>query len=322
MIEPVLNEAFGTDQMRAAAATGLETIDVPPIEVTPIHRGNRKQTAIARFERREPIVVQTAPKQSQLQTEAALLEEIRQRTAVPVPQVLTTGTHGDATYLLTTYVAGQDLHKQFTTLDSASQCTLANWFGRALAHLHDVFSFDGYGQLTVSDGALSADNADWEPWFRDFAAQALDRLPAAFDPVRNELATLFNDASVDSNTESRLFPWDFRPGNALIVDGSVTALVDWEAPLAAPPALAVAKSQYLVSDWYVDDPEPLRTAFTNGYTDSRTFPTVRPVHRAAAIAASAVDSTGVVTNPHYPPLDRDGAIAFHLNALEAVLHDS
>ena len=322
MTEPVLNNAFETDQMRVAAAAGLAIIDAPPIEVTPIHRGNRKQTAIARFERREPVVVQTASAQSQLQTEAALLEQIRQRTAVPVPQVLATGTRGDTAYLLTSYVAGQDLHKQFTTLTSASQRTLAAWFGRALAHLHDAFSFDGYGQLTVSDKTLSADTAEWEPWFREFADQALKDLPAAFDPVRNELAGLFNDASIDSSTESRLFPWDFRPGNALIVDESVTAVVDWEAPLAAPPALAVAKSQYLMSDWYVDDPEPLRTAFKNGYTDIRTYPTIRPVHRAAAIAASAVDSTGVVTNPHYPPLNKHEAIEFHLNALETVLDDT
>lgn len=59
MTEPVLNNAFETDQMRGAAAAGLATIDAPPIEVTPIHRGNRKLTAIARFGRREPVVVQT-----------------------------------------------------------------------------------------------------------------------------------------------------------------------------------------------------------------------------------------------------------------------
>ena len=236
--------------------------------------------------------------------------------------MLAAGAHGDVAYMLTGYVAGEDLHREFTTLGLGSQCSLANWFGRALARLHEAFSFDGYGQLRLSDGGFTAHASDWEAWFREYATHAVDRLPTAFDPVRNELNALFTDFSAEPNTPSRLFPWDFRPGNALVDDGSVTAVVDWEAPLAAPPALSVAKSAYLVADWYVDDPEPLRTAFRDGYSDIRAWPTIRPAHRAAAIVESAVDSTGTVTNPHYPPLDRNEATAFHLNALEAVIDNA
>jgi aminoglycoside phosphotransferase (APT) family kinase protein len=322
MIEPVLNEVFETDQMRAAAAAGLATIDERPIEVTPINRGNRKQTAIVRFIRRGPVVVQLTAEQMWLRTEAALLNEIRQRTFVPVPPVLAAGTHDDIAYMLTAYVAGDDLHSQFATLDSVSQCTLAHWFGRALARLHEAFIFDGYGRLRLSDGTFTAHSTDLEPWFHHFTTQAVDRLPAAFDPIRNELDALLNGVSIDTDTPSRLFPWDFRPGNALVDDGSVTAVLDWEAPLAAPPALSVAKSQYLVADWYVDDPKPVRTSFKNGYNDIRTFPTIRPAYRAAAIAESAVDSTGTVTNPHYPPVGRREAIAFHLDALQTIINDT
>ncbi len=319
MIESALKEAFENDQMRAGAAAGLATIDEPPIDVTPIHRGNRKQTAIARFDGRRPVVVQATSERMWLRTEAALLKEIRQRTVVPVPPVLAAGTHNDVGYMLTDYVQGEDLHSRFTTFDSASRCALASWFGSTLARLHEAFSFDGYGPLRLSDGTFTSHTADWEPWFRDFATQAVDRLPAAFDPIRNELDGLFNSLSIDPDPPSRLFPWDFRPGNALVADGCVTAVLDWEAPLAASPPLSVAKSIYLVADWYVDDSKPLRTAFRDGYTDIRAFPTIRPVHRAAAIAESAVDSAGTVTNPHYPPVGRDEAIAFHLNALEAVI---
>jgi aminoglycoside phosphotransferase (APT) family kinase protein len=112
-----------------------------------------------------------------------------------------------------------------------------------------------------------------------------------------------------------LFPWDLRPGNALVADGDLAAVLDWEAPLAAAPALSVAKASYLVADWYVDDPDPLREAFVAGYERVRPSPTVRSAHRIAAIADSAVDSRGIVTNPGYPERDRDAAVAFHRSAL-------
>lgn len=83
----------------------------------------------------------------------------------------------------------------------------------------------------------------------------------------------------DTAPTARLFPWDFRPGNALLADGDLAAILDWEAPLAAPAALSVAKREYLVAD-------------------------------------SAVDSTGAVTNPGYPELDRNDAVVFHRRALE------
>ena len=319
MTEPRLEAAFETDRMRAAAAAGLASIDEPPIEVEPIHRGNRKQTAVARFDEHEPVVVQVCDKQTWLRTESALLEAIRQRTFVPVPPVVAAGTHDEVAYLVTGYVAGTDLHGRFTAYDAASRRALVGWFGRALARLHEAFGFGGYGRLGLSDGTFVARSADWESWFREFATGAVDGLPAAFDPIRTELDALFDGVPVDPDPPSRLFPWDFRPGNALVDDGSVTAVLDWEAPLAAPPALSVAKSVYLVADWYADDPEPLRTAFRDGYTAIRAYPTVRPAHRAAAIAESAVDSAGRVTNPRYPPVGRDEAVDFHLDALKAVI---
>ncbi|MGM0717794.1 MAG: hypothetical protein ACQET5_11620, partial [Halobacteriota archaeon] len=74
--------------LRAAADAALAAIDAPPMEIEPLRRGNRKQTAIARFEERGPVVVQVCPERTWLRTEAALLGELRRRTFVPVPPVL------------------------------------------------------------------------------------------------------------------------------------------------------------------------------------------------------------------------------------------
>lgn len=324
MNEPSLGEAFETESLRAAAAAALRVLEESPIEVTRINRGNRKQTAIARFEARGPVVIQVCSERTWLRTEAALLLKIRQRTFVPVPPVLAAGTHDGVAYMLTAYVAGEDLHERFTTVSAETRRGLARWFGKALARLHEAFGFDAFGRLSVSEetSSLTADRSDFSQWFRDFGRRALARLPPAFDPVRSDLDALFDTPAVESSHPSRLFPWDFRPGNALVADGSVTAVVDWEVPLAGPPALSVAKSEYLVADWYADDPEPLRQAFRDGYAEIRNFPTVHPIHRGVAIAESAVDSSGAVTNPRYPAVGREEAIAFHLDALEAVVTEA
>ena len=314
MTDPWRSAPFDGGPLRAAAEAALAAIDVSPLEVEPLSRGNRKRTAIAKVEGRGPVVIQVCPESTWLRTEATLLRQLRQRTFVPVPPVLAAGTHEGVAYTLTAYVPGDDLHERFVTLDSDGQRDLVRWFGRALARLHDTFQFDGYGSLVTSGDRFTTTRTDWGSWFREYAREAIDRLPAAFDPVRDDLDATVANAPTGA-PGARLFPWDFRPGNALVADGSVTAVLDWEAPLAAAPALSVAKSEYLVADWYVADPEPLRRAFREGYATVRPCPSIPPAYRVAAIAESAVDSSGTVTNPRYPPVGRDESIAFHRNAL-------
>ena len=318
MSDALLAGAFGDERARAAAAVALDAVAEEPIDIEAITRGNRKETAIARFPTRGPVVVQVATEAAWLRTEATLLRAIRERTFVPVPPVLTAGTNEGVAYMLTAYVAGGDLHAAFAAVDSETRRDLARWFGRALARLHDAFAFDTFGRLELGESGFTASQPDWEAWFEAYGSRAIDRLPAAFDDIADELRDLLAEPP-DSEPTPRLFPWDFRPGNALVVDGSVTAVLDWEAPLAAPPALSIAKAEYLVADWYVDDPAPLRAGFRAGYESVRAMPAVAPAHRAVAIAASAVDSAGRVTNPRYPPVDREAAVAFHREALASVL---
>ncbi len=318
MSETLLADAFESGSLRAAGAVALGTLDESPVNVEPIRRGSRKRTAVARFEERGPVVVQVCDERTWLRTEAALLQEIREQTFVPVPPVLAAGTHDGVAYMLTAYVAGDDLHEKFTIVDGEARREIARWFGKSLGRLHEAFEFDAYGTLVLTEGSFTAQHDDWETWFQEYGRRAIDRLPPAFDPLRGDLQDLFATPS-ESDPAARLFPWDFRPGNALIANNSITAVLDWEAPVAAAPALSVAKSEYLVADWYVDDPEPLRQAFRDGYTAVNDYPSIHPAHRAAAIAESAVDSSGRVTNPRYPPVGRDEAVAFHRGALEDVL---
>lgn len=318
MTEIVDDEAY-----QRAIPTALAAVTAPPpVTVAPLGRGNRKRTLLVRFERKRPVVIQLCRDRHRLRTEATLVARIRTETPVPVPEVLATGMAGRVSFMVTAYVPGVDLHERFPELAHTTQRQLAEQFGTALAHLHERFRFDRYGSLSVVDGELTGETEDWHGWLTEYGQAAIARLPSEFDPIRGRLRDVCAGEPDGQSPSAHLFPWDFRPGNTRVADGEIAAIVDWETPLAATPALSVAKAEYLIADWYVDDPAPLRTAFTTGYERVRAYPAVQPIHRVAAIAASAVDSTGSVTNPRYPELNRERAIDFHRRAFTAVLERS
>jgi len=319
MNETLLEEAFGERRLRAAATHALSSVGEPAVAVEPVRRGNRKRTAVVRFQRRDPVVVQVCAEMRWLRTEAAVLRRLHERTDVPVPPVLDAGCHDGVAYMLTEYVAGEDLHERFAALDAGRRRALARSFGSYLAQVHEAFRFDGYGLVKRPSEALLTCGDDWGSWFTDYVRGAIDRLPADFEGIAGDLRALVDGFEPAESPPARLYPWDFRPGNALLAEGDVAAVLDWEAPLSAPPSLSVAKAEYLVAEWYVADPAPLRKAFREGYRRVRPWPSVPAAHRVAAIADSAVDSTGTVTNPRYPELDRERAIPFHRRALERAL---
>lgn len=311
---------FLDDSLQRVAETALETIDAgQPHTIEPLGRGNRKETAVVRYDGHSPVVLQLCDEQTWLRTESRLLRAIQAETDVPVPPVVAAGMADGVAFMVTAYVPGDDLHGAFVTLDDETQQRLSRAFGAYLGSLHETFRFDEYGSLVVDDEGLTAWQPDWDSWFTEYGTNAVETLPGEFDAIRDDLEAVIADHAPAQPPPSRLFPWDFRPGNAITADSEVTAVLDWEAPMAAPPALSAAKAEYLVADWYVENPEPLRAAFVEGYEQHRAYPDVKPVHRVAAIADSAVDSTGTVTNPSYPELDHEAAVAFHRDALTAAL---
>jgi len=309
-------------------------------ETTLLDRGNRKRTTIVRFAEADAIVVQQSDDASTIQTEARLLDAIADRTSIPVVRPLATGEG----WLVTPFVPGADLHEQFTGLAPTDRRRIVERFGRGLAELHDAFAFEGYGRLSADqerlrvaptrtdqfggglalaphDGDSPDPTADWAQWLQTVAEAAIARLPSEFDGLAPRLRETVARWTVDAEPTPRLFPWDFRPGNALVDGAELAAVLDWEGPLSAAPGLSYAKTEYLVADWYVlrETARELRSAFRRGYAAVREPPTVGPAHRITAIASTAVDSRGTVTNPRYPPVKREAAIDFHRESLRRVL---
>lgn len=285
--------------------------------------GNSKRTVAVWFENGNPVVVQCSSENS-LRTEGELARAIRQRTSVPVPEVLNIGTHGSTSYVVSERASGENLHGRFAGLDRSVQRRIARAFGRHLAELHEAFRFDGFGGITCASGcdrtAFRASGApDFGTWFRHYAREGLEALPAEFDRLREDLDHAIQSIPDLDPGDPVLYPWDLRPGNALIEDGELSAVVDWGDPLAAPAGLAAAKAEYLATDWYVPDSDPLQAAFREGYESVRPYPTVPSVYRLVAVLRSAVDANGVVTRPRYPEWTGERAVEFHRSRLADLL---
>jgi len=304
----------------ATAIVGRHSPEQTVVGVDPVAAGHRP-TAVVRFASRPPLVVQLSASIDAVRTEATLVDAVRDRTDVPVPPVVATGVRDGRAYAVSEFRTGTDLHTTFADSRPAHREAIARQFGRHLGELHAAFPYGGCGELvraSDSDAALAATSADCAEWLTEYGRRAVSRLPDEFDALRPQLLDCL-DAAVGDDGTPRLFPWDLRPGNALVSDGRLSAVLDWERPMAGPPALSVAKVAYLVADWYVDEPAPLRAAFRAGYERVRPVPSVKPVHRVVAVADTAVDARGTVTNPGYPERARQASVDFHFAALSSAL---
>ncbi|WP_416839622.1 phosphotransferase family protein [Haloferax sp. DFSO52] len=292
--------------------------------VTPVQQGNHKHTAIVAFSDGGTVVVQLSTDTASLHLETALARAVASRTSIPVPSVLSTGTVADCGYAVVEHIRGRELHEEFVELELGAQRDIAASFGRGLAELHDAFALDGYGAVTADPNGSgfefqSGEATDWNQWFSAYYSDGVDALPPVFDPLRDELTAALDRTELSANPPSCLYPWDLRPGNALVDDEGIAAVLDWGGPLAAAPGLAVAKTEHLVADWYVSGGTSLRRSFRDGYESVRPYPSVEPLYRVAAVLRSAVDSNGEVTRPGYPERTGSRAVSFHQQRLETTL---
>ncbi|CCQ37141.1 APH family phosphotransferase [Natronomonas moolapensis 8.8.11] len=319
-----------TGWIRAAVESARPGRAIESIE-RPVE-GNRKETAIVTVDGGERLVVQRTEDPSALRTETRLAREIAARTTVPVPTVLECGRvdgadgrdHGGA-YRVVEAADGTNLHERFGALSPAVRRRIAERFGRALAEIHGAFAFERFGPVVADagesgdGGGLRADGPDsWTRWLDAYIRECVDALPEPFADLEAAIEATI-EARPTADPTPRLFPWDFRPGNAMIDRGELTAFLDWGDPLAAGAGLSLAKAEHLLVDWYIDDGTALRTAFRDGYTEVRPLPEVGRTERVAAVVDSAVDSDGAVTRPGYPERTGAAAVEFHRRRLRALL---
>ena len=126
--------------------------------------------------------------------------------------------------------------------------------GRALARIHELRSFDAFGDLVTassgqdgfgSDGIAVENGASgWSDRLEDIVTGALDDVDDRFADLEAPLRDYADDRldSLDLAAEPGLLHGDYRPGNLLAdpATGELTALLDWGAAQAGDPRYELA----------------------------------------------------------------------------------
>ncbi|MGV9558836.1 phosphotransferase family protein [Streptomyces sp. NPDC003522] len=193
-------------------------------------------------------------------TELQALRLIREHTKVPVPEVeFADRTHEvcDADYFFMTYIDADNLH---SVRDNLTQ-TQMNAYDEALGAItRELNTIPGsaFGPLA------GPGESTWRAAFLRMVEELLGDgerrdvvLPHGYDVIRRIVAA--HADSLDEVTEPRFVEWDLWPGNCMVRDGQVVAIVDHERAFYGDPLMEFGFTAS-ESDAFGD-----ATAFLRGY---------------------------------------------------------
>ncbi|WP_331772328.1 aminoglycoside phosphotransferase family protein (plasmid) [Embleya sp. NBC_00888] len=206
-------------------------------------------------------------------TELAALRLIREHTKVPVPAVdFADRSHElcDADYFFMTYVEADNLDAVRNTLAATEIDAYDEALGAITRELNGIPG-TAFGPPTgPSEGTWRAAFLRMvEELLGDGERRGVD-LPHGYDAIREVVAA--HADSLDEVTEPRFVEWDLWPGNCMVRDGRIVAIVDHERAFYGDPLMefGFAGSE---SSAYGDS-----TAFIRGY-GHRPFTTAERTRR-------------------------------------------
>jgi aminoglycoside phosphotransferase (APT) family kinase protein len=171
-------------------------------------------------------------------TELEALRLIREHTKVPVPEVdFVDQTHEvcDADYFFMTYIDADNLHVIRDTLTE----TEVNAYDEALGAItRELNTIPGtaFGPLAGPGESV------WRAAFLRMVEELLGDgerrgvvLPHSYDVIREVVAA--HADSLDEVTEPRFVEWDLWPGNCMVRDGQIVAILDHERAFFGDPLM-------------------------------------------------------------------------------------
>jgi aminoglycoside phosphotransferase (APT) family kinase protein len=171
-----------------------------------------------------------------LQREARLLRELA--GMIPVPEVLAVGRLEGVEYQVSRLAPGIPLHRIWTRLSALEQDRVAAQLAESLQALH---------ALSHSRFGLLAEPQEHKPTWRELlvarfqrSAVTLRRLPGVFpaqilDAVEAHFLSRQGILEAESAANPALVHHDLWPGNILVEEGKITAILDFEFATWAPP---------------------------------------------------------------------------------------
>ncbi|MFB9812450.1 fructosamine kinase family protein [Haloarcula sebkhae] len=251
-----MDEGTGADQMPATALQRVSSVlDADAQSAMTLDGGEVGSVHRVSFRDHPDVAVKVDD--SPLGIEAAMLQYLDRDTPLPVPDVL----HIEPELLVLSFIRGDG------RFDERAERDLA----RHVAALHDI-SADAFGfPFDTLSGPFSQSNPWTESWidfFRErrllpFATAARNdgTLPATeFDRVQRLAETL--DTRLVEPTTPSLLHGDIHPGNAVVADGTVRAVLD--------PAIYFGHAEVDLA--YVDRLDSIGDAFFDEYRRHRDIP--------------------------------------------------
>lgn len=193
-----------------------------PVRIQPLHGGTVGEVYRLDFAARLPLVAKVAsPPFAKLDIEAYMLRLLRERSALPVPEVI----HSEPTLLIMTYIDG----------DSRFGADVQQHAAELLATLHEVKG-DAFGlERDTLIGSLSQPNTRSDSWVEFFREQRLlfmargavadGRMSPVFYQRIERLAETLDDLLEEPSYPS-LIHGDVWTTNVLASQGRVTGFVD------------------------------------------------------------------------------------------------
>ncbi|WP_436929050.1 phosphotransferase family protein [Halosimplex halobium] len=241
---------------------------------------DRRREAVLKCFRRDGPAEGRSPER--FLVEVDLLELVERETDIPVPAVYGTYRSRDglpAPAFLMERLPGEPPLGVAVDGRAAVAERLLRESGRHLARVHDLRSFDAFGDLVSGDGspAVRDGRATWPDRLRDIVDDSLDglvgtRFADLTGPLREYADGRFAD--LDLAADAALLHGDYRPGNLLADPGTgePTAVLDWGAAQAGDPRYELA---WAVREFSGRAPvgsaarERVREAFIDAYEEGR-----------------------------------------------------
>lgn len=223
----------------------------------------------------------TEETREKLRTGAATLRYVIRHTELPVPAFFAAdmaAEHVPYPYYVTAWIGGEPLHTHYEHVNETDRKRFVHEAGRLLGELHENTYFDNFGRITSEDGemlTIQDGSPDWRRWMTHHLEQLLRRLnetpfspivPEARDALEPRLRTL------PRNPETVLHHNDYRPENVLLQDDLVSAILDWDWPIAASPAYSIVHGVESFVHWFGEYDGTLENVFYEGYKEERDLP--------------------------------------------------
>ena len=198
--------------------------------------------------------------------EPLVVDRVGARTELPVPDVYATGTVNRGGEIRRWAVYEHLDGAVPRDLEPRERRSVVRSAGAALGVLHDAFAFDRIGGLGRDGDALSLRR----PSARNLLASA---------PVRDVRAAVAAD---DEERRPVLDHGDFFPGNLLVTDGELSAVLDWGNAHVTHAGYGLARAEARFVDLASaprSERDRLRRAFRAGYAEHAPLP---PAYRRRA----------------------------------------